>query len=148
MSRTRIISMAAITAAVFLSTGCAVNRATAKLAPGADLAKVRSIHIEKQPRDNRGIDLLLKKNLEQRGYTVTTDASSRPNGPADAALTYVDRWMWDITMYMLELTVNLREPDTGSSIATGNSYHTSLTRKSPEEMVDEVVGNILDTTKK
>jgi hypothetical protein len=28
-------------------------------------------------------------------------------------------------------------------MAVGNSFHTSLTRKSPEGMVDEVIGNIL-----
>lgn len=109
---------------------------------------MHSIYIEKQPKDNRNIDQLLKKSLEQRGYSVTTGTSSKPNGPTDAALTYVDRWMWDITMYMLELTVNLREPNTNTPIATGNSYHTSLTRKSPDEMVDEVVGNIFGTKTK
>jgi hypothetical protein len=148
MLRTKMINIAALTMAVVLGTGCAVNRATAKLAPDADLAKVHSIYIEKQPKDNRNIDQLLKKSLEQRGYSVTTGTSSKPNGPADAALSYVDRWMWDITMYMLELTVNLREPNTNTPIATGNSYHTSLTRKSPQEMADEVVGNIFDTRKK
>jgi hypothetical protein len=50
--------------------------------------------------------------------------------------------MWDIAMYMLELTVTLRNPDSGFPMAVGNSLHTSLTRKSPEEMVDEVIGNI------
>jgi len=28
-------------------------------------------------------------------------------------------------------------------LATGNSLHTSLTRKSPREMAEEVVGNIV-----
>jgi hypothetical protein len=32
-------------------------------------------------------------------------------------------------------------------LAVGNSYHTSVTRKSPEEMVDEVLTNILNTSK-
>jgi len=30
-------------------------------------------------------------------------------------------------------------------MASGNSYHTSLTRKSPEEMVNEVLTNIFKT---
>jgi hypothetical protein len=32
-------------------------------------------------------------------------------------------------------------------MAVGNSFHTSLTRKSPEEMVDEVLGNMLSPVK-
>ena len=62
-------------------------------------------------------------------------------------LTYVDRWMWDITMYMLELTVHVRNPETNASLAVGNSYHTSLSRKSPVEMVEEVLNNIFKNPK-
>jgi hypothetical protein len=50
--------------------------------------------------------------------------------------------MWDITMYMLELTITMSDAKTDFTLASGNSYHTSLTRKSPEEMVAEVLGNI------
>ena len=45
-------------------------------------------------------------------------------------------------MYMLELTVTIRDPKTEAPLATGNSLHTSLTRKSQTAMVDEVVSNI------
>jgi hypothetical protein len=143
----RIPGIVALAAVVFLGTGCAVNRATATLTPGADLGKVRTIYIEKEKGDDRAIDLILKKNLEKRGYTVMTGDAPKPDKPVDAALSYVDRWMWDITMYMLELTVTLRDPANSFPMAVGNSFHTSLTRKSPEEMVDEVLGNILSPTK-
>ncbi|SMP45761.1 hypothetical protein [Noviherbaspirillum suwonense] len=143
----RIPGIAALAAVVFLSTGCAVNRATATLTPGADLGKVRTIYIEKEKGDDRAIDLILKTNLEKRGYTVTTGDAPKSDKPVDAALSYVDRWMWDITMYMLELTVTLRDPVTSFPMAVGNSYHTSLTRKSPDEMVDEVLGNMLSPAK-
>lgn len=45
-------------------------------------------------------------------------------------------------MYMLELTVTIRDPKTEAPLATGNSLHTSLTRKSQTAMVDEVINNI------
>jgi hypothetical protein len=66
----------------------------------------------------------------------------------DAIVTYVDKWFWDITMYMLELTITLRDPKTDFPLATGNSYHTSMTRKSPEGMVDEVLTNIFFSAQK
>jgi hypothetical protein len=65
----------------------------------------------------------------------------------DAVVVYIDKWMWDLTMYMLELTVNINDPKTGAQLATGNSLHTSLTRKSPPEMVDEVIENIYKNKK-
>ena len=46
----------------------------------------------------------------------------------DALVTYADKWMWDITMYMLELTDHRARPeDRITRSPTGNSYHTSLT---------------------
>ena len=59
-------------------------------------------------------------------------------------VTYVDKWMWDITMYLIELTITFRDPETRAAVGSGNSYHTSLTRLSPEEMVAEVIDNILE----
>lgn len=126
----------------FLITGCAVNRTSATLTPGTDLAAVKTAYVVKQPKDSRGIDDLIAANLEKRGYVVTKGPELTTPYKADVAVTYVDKWMWDITMYLIELTINLRDPKTGFPMATGNSFHTSLTRKSPPEMVDEVIDNM------
>ena len=47
-----------------------------------------------------------------------------------------------MTNYLIELTINFRDPDTGVAFASGNSMHSSLTRQSPEEMIEEVLSNI------
>jgi hypothetical protein len=132
--------LAAMALAV-LTTGCAVNRASAMVDPATRFETLKSFHVKHVKEDERGIDKLIASNLRARGYKVSTDGE--PAGAVDAVVTYVDKWMWDITMYMLELTIHIRDPKTDYPLATGNSYHTSLTRKSPPEMVDEVLGNIL-----
>ena len=82
------------------------------------------------------------------GYSATAGPElPQSSYKVDSVVTYVDRWMWDITLYLLELTVTFRDAANGFPLVVGNSYHTSLTRKSPEEMVDEVVTNILNTSK-
>lgn len=120
-------------------TGCA-NRATAKLDPSANLAAIKTVHVVKTPEESRGISDLLADDLRKRGYTVTT--STEKAADVDALVTYVDRWMWDITMYMMELTVTIRDAKTEFPLAVGNSMHGSLTRKSPPEMISEVMNNI------
>jgi hypothetical protein len=130
-----------------LMSGCAVNRATASLTPDADLNKVKSVYVVKLPADSHNIDELIKTNLIKRGYAATTGPELKPPYPADAVLTYVDKWMWDITMYMLELTILLRDPNSNFPMASGNSYHTSFSRKSPEAMIDEVLTNIVEAPK-
>jgi hypothetical protein len=138
----RFICAVAILLALSATTGCAVNKATATLMADADLSKVKTIYVVKTPEDDRQIDLELKKAFEKRGYVTSTGPVLTAPYPQDAVVTYVDKWMWDITMYMIELTVTVRDSKF-FPLATGNSLHTSLTRKSPSEMADEVVGNIV-----
>jgi hypothetical protein len=126
-----------------LSSGCSVNRATASLTPGADLGKIKSFYLIPSAEDKDNY-LLIKANLEKRGYAVTTGPEMLPPYKSDAVVSYVDKWMWDLTMYMLELTITFRDPVNNSPLAVGNSLHTSLSRKSAEEMVDEVLTNIFN----
>ena len=123
-----------------LSTGCA-NHATGSVSPSANLLALKTMYVKHYPSDNSGVDEQIADKLRSKGVTVTVGSEASPSS-VDAVVTYVDRWMWDITMYMLELTINIRDPKTDSLIATGNSLHTSLTRKSQTEMVDEVINSI------
>lgn len=127
-----------------LLSGCA-NRASAKVDPSANLSALKTVHVVKIPEETAGINTLIADDLRSRGYTVSTSTEKVSN--ADAIVTYVDKWMWDITMYLLELTVTIREPLTDFPLATGNSLHGSLTRLSPPEMVNEVMGNIFKEAK-
>lgn len=100
------------------------------------------MYVKKTSSDERDVtNELIAEKLRAKGVTVTTGEAAPPSN-VDAVVTYVDKWMWDITMYMLELTIVIREPKTDFPLATGNSFHTSLTRLSPKEMVNEVIDNI------
>lgn len=142
-TRTKHMKKLAFLTAILISmttlTGCA-NRATAKVEPGVDLHSLKTMHVVKIPEETAGISTLIADDLRRRGYTVT-EGTEKPK-EVNAIVTYVDRWMWDITMYLLELTVVIREPETDFPMASGSSLHGSLTRKSPKEMVDEVMGNV------
>ncbi|MCR8958532.1 hypothetical protein M0765_012585 [Variovorax sp. S2] len=145
MKRVIRLLLAAVAVSVFAS-GCAVNRATATVDPSANLDKLRVVQVRKLEGEDGTIQKLIASNLRKRGYEVSEDA--KPPEKVDAVVTYVDKWMWDITMYLIELTVTVREPKSDFPLATGNSLHSSLTRLSPTEMVDEVVGNIFKESEK
>ena len=128
---------------VFVSmSGCAINRASGDFDPGMDLSQADVFYVERFGPDNRGLEKLIADNLSIRGHTVAFGEKGLAPDDTTVLVTYVDKWMWDITMYMIELTITFRDPATGAAIGSGNSYHTSLTRLSPEEMIDEVLGNI------
>jgi hypothetical protein len=139
----RAIAASALAVGLAGMTGCAVNRADANLMAGTDLTKVKTLYVVHAEKDNHDVDKDLKAAFEKRGFTVTTGPAMTPPYPADAVVTYVDKWMWDLTTYMIELTVTVRSPTNDFPMATGHSLHTSLTRKSPVEMADEVAGNIV-----
>jgi hypothetical protein len=138
----RAFASSCLLVALVATSGCAVNRANATLMADADLSKVKTIYVVHSESDKHGVDKDLKAALERHGYTVTAGPAQKPPYPQDAIVTYIDKWMWDLTMYMIELTVTVRNPVNDFPLATGNSMHTSLARKSPAEMADEVVANI------
>jgi hypothetical protein len=138
----RIVPVLALIGAMSMMTGCAVNRASGTLTSGTDLSKIKTAYVVKHDKDKNNVNQIIKTKLESKGYTVTTGPELPGPYATDMSVTYIDKWMWDITMYMIELTINFRDPKTNFPIATGNSLHTSLTRKSPDAMVDEVLSSI------
>lgn len=145
MKRVIRLLLAAVAVSVFAS-GCAVNRATASVDPSTNLATLRVVQVKQLEGEDGTIRKLIAGNLRKRGLEVT-EGDKAPER-LDAVVTYVDKWMWDMTMYLLELTVTIRDPKSDFPLATGNSFHTSLTRLSPPEMVDEVLGNIYKASDK
>ena len=143
----KFLSALFVICSLLVVQGCSINRATATIAPGADLTGIRNVYVVKEVGDDHSVDELMKKQLVKMGYTATNGPELPLPYKADAVLTYVDKWMWDLSMYMLELTVTVKNPENNTSLAVGNSYHTSLSRKSPEEMVEEVLNNIFRNPK-
>ena len=138
---TRIVFFSA---ALLLLGGCANQDLIADVDPSTDLSALNSFYVARLAADERGVEQLIADELNAMGKTATAGAAQTPPSPVDAVVTYEDSWMWDITMYMLELTVYFEDPETEYRFATGRSYRTSLVRKSPEEMVKEVLVKMFD----
>lgn len=123
-----------------LTTGC-VNQATGSVDSSTNLLALKTMYVKKLADDNTDTNVFIADKLRSKGVTVTTGTEVPPSG-VDAVVTYVEKWMWDITMYMYQLTVTIRDPKTDFPMASGNSVHGSLTRLSPKEMSNEVVDSI------
>jgi hypothetical protein len=126
---------------VALSSGC-VTQLNSDVAEGTDLSGLKKIYVVRLPADNRGIDRLIADRLSLMGRQATSGEQSGVPSDADAIITYQDKWMWDITMYMIQLDLQVRKPKSGIAVATGHALRTSLARKSPPEMVEEVLTEI------
>jgi hypothetical protein len=119
---------------------CASVQATK--APTADLSKIKTIYVQKLEGDGYNVYQVITAQLNARGFKAATGASADPPEPVDAIVTYVDRWMWDLTMYMIRLNIQVRDGKTRTILANAESYRPSLERRSTEEMVAETLDAI------
>lgn len=140
----RLVLLVTITLAL---TACMSNLEAKKM-PGTDLSATKTIYVQKLTTDEHGVDQLIANQLTRMGFTASNGASEAPMPPVDAIVTYQDKWWWDITMYMLQLSVQIRDGQTRMVLATGRAMHTSLVRKSPEEMVEQVLAEIFNGDRK
>jgi hypothetical protein len=134
------IATAALACLTLLLGACATVE-SAK-APDADLKSLKSFYVVRVPEDERGVEKLIAARLGALGYSATSGDAAQPPQHVDAIVTYVDRWMWDITMYLIKLDIQIHDGSSGAVIARAQAMRPSLQRKSPEGMVQEVLGEI------
>jgi hypothetical protein len=119
-------------AATLAGAGCSsgAHRSTTAL-PGADLAGLRSFYVQHQPSDTRNIHSDIAEQLRALGFTASADEGPPPEGEFDGLVTYVDRIMWDMSNYCIQLTIYIRGLTSGYIVATGSSFRPSMVRKTP-----------------
>jgi hypothetical protein len=119
--------------------GCSVTDLRSNVPQHADLAQYQSYYVMRLASDERGVEELIADALRHRGLEATAGEAGEQPENVDVLVVYEDRWMWDITMYMLQINIEFRDPSTDVLIADGMSYRTSLVREPPEVMVNEVL---------
>ncbi len=139
MKYIRLLASLSVLFAAALFSGCSVIQLTADVSPGTNLGEAKKFYVVHAPKDDRGIDRLIADRLNLMGKQASYGDKSGIPAEVDAIVTYQDKWMWDMTMYMIELNIQLRRPKTEMSMASGHSLRTSLARKSPPQMVEEVL---------
>ena len=143
---THAIRVLAVVAICSVLSACASIHSSR--APGTDLSSLRTFYVQKLPDDDNGIEKMISDQLNTMGYRSTYGTVENPPAEVDAVVTYVDKWMWDMSMYMIRLTVQIRDAKTRSILASAESYRPSLERKSPDQMVAEVMKELFKKEEK
>jgi hypothetical protein len=138
----RIVTTLSVAMFVLMTSGCVVTNLSSEIDPNTDMDSLKTFYVVRQPNDRRGIEKMISDELQSYGLTSNYGEAADAPSIVDSTVTYVDKWMWDLTNYLIELTIDIRHPETQYKMASGISYRTSLARKSPEEMVKEVLGDI------
>ena len=107
---------------------------------GVRVDRLRTFHVIEG--DSKEVAAAVRDELAGRGFSVTTGEASATPPAADCKVSVADKWWWDITMYPLEIKIELIDPKSGALLASGRSYRTSLVRSSPRAMATEILDKI------
>ena len=124
-----------------LLAGCASVQSSR--APNTNLKEIKSAYVQRTEGDGYNVYQTITSRLNQLGIKATTGSAEFPPERTDVIVTYVDRWQRDITMYMAQLSIQIRDGTSRIILSTAESYRPSLERRSQEEMVAETLDAVL-----
>ena len=124
-------------------SGCA--SVSSSVSPDFDLNYSKKFYVVPESDDKRGLNTIIRDKLVERGFAASAGPVERIPDDTHAKVSYESKWHWDMTWYLLDLVIYFKEPQTDVFLASGHSHHPSLTRISPENMVNEILDKIFGT---
>lgn len=124
----------------FVAQGCVSS--TAGVSISNELSDARYC-VELQSKDARKLSDTIAERISYTGRKAVSaqDCSYRDT---DYVVTYIDRWQWDMRMYMSALRIEIRRRNEDSLVGYGESQQSSLaaTGDSFEDVIDRALGEI------
>src|SRR5687767_2913989 len=93
---------AAIASAAFLAASCGETRKATVSNPPV-IKSARSAYVVKPSDSSRDVEVFLKDALSKKGLQAHQGSMSAKPASADIYVTFVDRWHWDMAMYLRTL---------------------------------------------
>lgn len=132
--------------ALVLTLESCVHQSTRRMSPSMSdnrMSQMKSFYVRKHSEDDYKVGEDIAAQLQSMGYRASVGSSQSAPGKVDGVITYTDKWFWDITMYMLSLDVQLREPGSDMVLANAMTVRSSLVRKSQKEMIRETLTKLI-----
>lgn len=123
-------------------SACAAVDVSGYKVPGEDLKANGTFQIILPEGDDRGLSGIVANGLKARGLALAGEPKNERSG-VDYKVQYGFQWQWDITWYLLNFDIRIYNAKTNLLVASAHSLRTSLVRKSPEEIVDETIEQII-----
>ena len=130
-------TFALLLVAVALLTACSTV-ATHKNSK-TDFSKYHHIFVEARLGDDHGLDEIIVRELQAMGYNASSGPLTMKPDDVDVFIFYQDRWAWDFKSYMTEFNLTVRDSRKDQILATGSSLHRSMFKKTPADMIHEVL---------
>jgi hypothetical protein len=110
-----------------LATGCSTTQEVT-LTKSSFSKQIKSVVITPEENNSAEMTSNLETALLSSGVSVKPPVSVgvRKTAEADAVVSYVDVWRWDIVMYLRELSLKVYDADSGDLLALGSWKNSPL----------------------
>ncbi len=136
----KLSTVVLLAAALVVLTGCYVQYVNSRVLPDTVIGPDKTYYVVRHANDARQIDLAVANEMRAMGlHQVSSGLAADMPANTEVVVLYEDRWMWDMTNYLLMLKIQFRDASNNVLIARGQSVRTSLVRKTVEEMVQETL---------
>ena len=122
-----------------LLVGCVTNRQGQQMPPDMYQSE---FYVERQPQDGRNLQENIANILRDRGFNVSHGEQGQAPENADYIVSYIDKWYWDMRMYLMSLRIEVRDRSTDHIVAYGESMQSSLAAMGKTH--DDIINTALD----
>ncbi|UTW44149.1 hypothetical protein KFE80_06950 [bacterium SCSIO 12696] len=124
-------------------SGCISNQNSYKF-PDAKFDANSKIFVVKNPDDKKDLSEILAESFRARGFSVELGSIQGVPEYSDVLVEYDVQWWWDVGWYITDFQVTLLDLHSDNLLLYASSNRSSLARKSPRYVVDEVVAKVME----
>jgi len=121
--------------------GC-VGNTSGQLALPKEQAQTGTYFVQRHDKDGRDLASSIASAMQARGLRATAGVAGERPDDATYIVTYVDKWMWDMRMYLFDLRIDLRDARDESILGYGQSMQSSL--KAMGQTHEDIINLALD----
>jgi len=124
-----------------LLVGC-VGNTSGQLTLPKEQVQAGSYFVQRHDKDGRDLASTIAKAMQARGLQATAGTVAQRPAEALYVVTYVDKWVWDMRMYLYDLRIDLRDARDQSILGYGQSMQSSL--KAMGQTHEDIINRALD----
>jgi len=120
--------------------GC--SELTTRVATSVDLSRFEKIYVEHRLTDGRGVDQAIVSGLRHLGYDATFGPPIMMPRETDLVIRYEDEWNFDLTTYMISISIEVRGAKQDKLLAEAHYYRPSITGDKPSDLIDRILAKL------
>jgi hypothetical protein len=125
-----------------IATGACVGNISGQMTLPREQALNGTYYVQRHAKDSRDLASTIAQTMRSRGLKASAGGESERPPDATYVVSYVDKWIWDMRMYLADLRIEVRNAQDQSIVGFGQSSQSSL--KAMGQTHEDIVTTALD----